>query len=141
MYLTRNVLNNIQSTIGFFKAESGGIIAMNQEDVISDYYFDTDAGIGKVSYVPSRILIQNYIRNNWSSSKLRFCGVVHSHPLCNTCEPSYIDIEMAKKIMSTNNMDKFYLLMVKGSEMKLFLVINEHNQGKYSCREEKIDIY
>ena len=71
---------------------------------------------------------------------LKFCGVVHSHPLCNTCEPSYIDIDMALKIMTINNMDKFYLLMVKGSEIRLYCVTNPNSQRKPSCVEEEIEV-
>lgn len=138
MYFSREVYKKIQSTIGNLEPECGGIIAMNQDGIISDYYFDADAGFGKASYIPSRISLQDYIRDNWSSPKLRFCGVVHSHPLCNTCEPSYIDIKMALKIMTINSISEFHLLMVKGHEVKMYCITNENNQ--YSCEEEKIEI-
>lgn len=140
MYFSVEVLKNIENTIGFFKPECGGIIAMDQEGVISDYYFDAYAGVGKASYIPSRLNLQNYIRENWSSQKLQFCGVVHSHPFCNTCEPSYIDIKMAVKIMVINNMDKFYLLMVQGHKMKLYCLTND-DLAQHSCQEEKIEIW
>lgn len=139
MYFSEEVLKNIENTIGFYKPECGGIIAMDQDGVISDYYFDVNAGYGKASYIPSRLNLQNHIRENWSSQKLQFCGVVHSHPFCNTCEPSHIDIKMAVKIMATNNMDKFYLLMVQGHEMKLYYVTNNDFKSCF-CQEEKIEI-
>lgn len=140
MYFSREVLKKIGSTIGCLEPECGGIIAMNQDGVISDFYFDDGAGSGKASYVPSRISIQNYVRRNWNLPNLQFCGVVHSHPLCNTCEPSYIDIKMALKIMTINNMDKLYLLMVMGREMKLYCVTRDNNQEHCFCEEEEIEL-
>ncbi len=139
MYFSKEVITEIENTIGCLKPECGGIIAMNQNGIISDYYFDSDAGSGKASYIPSRITIQEYVRAHWLPPSKRFCGVVHSHPLCNTCEPSYIDINMALKIMTINKMDKFYLLMVWGSEMKLYCVTNKNNQTR-NCCEETIEI-
>ena len=140
MYFSREVLKNIEDTIGFFKPECGGIIAMDQDGVIVDYYFDVNAGTGKASYIPSRLNLQNYIRDNWSSEKLQFCGVVHSHPFCNTCEPSCIDVDMAIKIMGINNMEIFYLLMIQGRKMRLYYVRND-DSTQCSCKEEKIEIY
>lgn len=141
MYFSKKVIMEIENTIGRLKPECGGIIAMNQNGIISDYYFDVDAGFGKASYVPSRLPIQNYVRKNWNLPNRQFCGVVHSHPLCNTCEPSYIDINMALNIMTINKMNKFYLLMVLGNEMKLYSVTNEGNKEQSSCTEEKIEIH
>ena len=140
MYFLREVFKKIESTIGYLEPECGGIIAMNHNGIISDFYFDVDAGFGKASYVPSRISIQNHVRSNWNLPNLQFCGVVHSHPLCNTCNPSYVDIKMALKIMTINNMDKFYLLMVRGHEMKLYCITHDNNQEHCSCEEEKIKI-
>ncbi len=140
MYFSKEVLKTIKSTIGYLEPECGGIIAMNQDGIISDFYFDVDAGCGKSSYIPCRNTIQNHVRKNWNFPNLQFCGVVHSHPLCNTCEPSYIDIKMALKIMTINNIHKFYLLMVMGSEMKLYCVMYDNNQLNCSCKEEKIEI-
>lgn len=108
---------------------------------LQTFFFDKDAGFGKASYVPSRIAIQNHIRNTWNSPKLQFCGIVHSHPLCNTCEPSYIDINMAVKIMTANNMKIIYLLMVKGDEIRLFYKKNENSHDQHSCIEAVIELY
>jgi len=140
MYFSKEVIKKIESTIGFFKPECGGIIAKNQNNIISDFYYDNDAGFGKASYVPSRIPIQNHVRENWNLPNLQFCGIVHSHPLCNKCEPSYIDIKMASKIMAINNMNEFYLFMVMGREMKLYCVTCDNNQEQYLCKKEKIEI-
>ncbi len=139
MCFSREVLKKIENTIGYLEPECGGIIAMDQNGIITDFYFDVDAGFGKASYVPSRISIQNHVRRNWNLPNLQFCGVVHSHPLCNTCEPSYIDIKMALKIMNINNMEKFYLLMVMGREMKLYRVTHDNSYEHGSCEEEKIE--
>ncbi len=139
MYIAYRVIDNIMKTIGTLEAECGGIIAISKGE-ISDYYFDSEAGYGKASYVPSRGTIQNYIREKWSTPELRFCGIVHSHPYCNTCEPSHIDIDMALKIMSLNNMDKLYLIIVKGDEIKLFCVSDSQNEGQKKYCEEKIEV-
>lgn len=140
MYFLRDVLRKIENTIGYLKPECGGIIAMDQDGVISDFYFDAEAGFGKASYIPSRLSIQKYVRENWSLPDRQFCGIVHSHPLCNICEPSYIDINMALKIMTVNKMKNLYLLMVLGSEMKLYCVTNEDNSEQSSCTEKKIEV-
>lgn len=48
------------------------------------------------------------------------------------------DIDMAFKIMTVNNMDKFYLLMVKGDEIRLYCVMNNNKQAL--CKEELIEL-
>lgn len=140
MYISKKVYTEIKSTIGYLKPECGGIIAVDQNNRISDFYFDADAGYGKISYVPSRIILQNYIRKFWQEKNLQFCGIVHSHPLCNACVPSSIDIKMARKIMAANHMEKLYLLMVKGSEIKLYCVMNENNQIHGSFKEKCLEL-
>lgn len=140
MFILKEVYKQIENTIGQLKPECGGIIAMDKDGIISDFYFDDDAGFGKRSYIPTRSKIQYHIQKNWNSESLQFCGVVHSHPLCNICEPSYIDISMAWKIMTINNMEKFYLLMVKGSEVRIFFITNENNNDQAPCKEEKLEI-
>lgn len=134
MYFLKEVLKNIESTIGKFEPESGGILAVDPEGVVSGFYYDQEAGNGKASYIPSRHSIQNQVINIWGASKLDFCGIVHSHPLCNVCEPSSIDIDMALKIMTANDMEQLHLLIVKGSEMQLFRVTNQN--GRRACKEE-----
>lgn len=140
MYILREVYRQIRSTIGNLEPECGGIIAMDQDGIISDFYFDIDAGFGKVSYVPSRTTLQNYVRDIWKYQNLHFCGVVHSHPFCNRCEPSNMDIKMALKIMELNNIKDFYLLMVKGDEIKLYRNMNENGQSQCHFKEEKMEI-
>ncbi len=137
MYFLKEVLENIEGTIGKFEPESGGILALDSEGVVSDFYFDHEAGSGNTSYIPSRISIQNHVINIWASSKLKFCGVAHSHPMCNLCEPSCIDIDMALKIMTANGMEQLYLLIVKGSEMQLYCVTD---QKGCEVHEEEIKI-
>ena len=136
MIIKNDVYRQVMATVGHFRPESGGIIALDKEGVISDFYFDAEAGFGKASYKPTRLSIQNYIRAHWSVGDTRFCGIVHSHPLCNTCVPSYIDVEMAQKIMEANNMALFYLLMVKGSEIALYRV----SQNDAQCKQVELEI-
>ncbi len=138
MFVLKRVLEQIADTIGALRAESGGILAMDRDGVVADYYFDAEAGSGKTSYVPSRGTIQHHVVHQWFPAGLTFCGIVHSHPLCNTCEPSYVDINMAVKIMSVNNMDALYLLVVKGTEMQLYRVTTQNGQGV--CEKEEICI-
>lgn len=45
---------------------------------------------------------------------------------------------MALKNMTINNMNKFYLLIVMGREMKLYRITHDNNQGHCFCEEEKI---
>jgi len=134
MYILKNVYKQIQATIGTLLPESGGIIAIDRNHCIAGFFFDEKAAFGKPSYVPSTIIIQEYVRENWSNGELSFCGIVHSHPVCNVCEPSYIDIEMARKIMLVNNMKELFLLMVRDKEIKLFTVSNN------DCKEIKLEI-
>lgn len=122
MYISRNVIDSIKDTIGHFEPESGGIIALDGHNTITDFFFDKEAGVGSPSYVPSRITVQRHVRECWSTPKLHFCGIVHSHPLCNQCKPSWIDVDMAMKILEANKMTIIYLIIVKGDEIRLFSV-------------------
>ena len=139
MYISPKVLTEIMDTIGRQKAECGGILAADRNGGIADYYFDADAGVGNATYIPSRLPIQDFVRKHWSGPALRFCGVVHSHPLCSPCVPSNVDIQMACRIMRANRMERLYLLMVQGEKCRLFCVAAHGKDELSACIEEKIE--
>lgn len=139
MYILNETLERIKQTVGKYEPECGGIISINEKGIIADFYFDGDAGVGKPCYIPSRLSIQNYVRKVQKDLNLTFCGVVHSHPICNVCEPSYIDIEMACKIMLNNSMKLIYLIIVNDNEIKMFSISGNKSPNRI-CRKEEIKI-
>lgn len=39
MYVAKDVIEKVKATIGCLKPESGGIIAINQDGAIADFFF------------------------------------------------------------------------------------------------------
>lgn len=108
----REVKNKILESIGNCEAESGGIIACNQEDTITEFYFDFEAGSGKTSYIPSQNAINKQVNEIWRSSGYCFCGIVHSHPAKASYIPSVIDLKMAEKIVLHNHLEEILLMII-----------------------------
>lgn len=94
-------------------AESGGIIAFDDVGDIVDFYYDKTAVTYKAQYIPNRKAINHQVNDVWNHVGYRFGGIVHSHPLNGSNEPSKQDILMAKKIIQHNNLEGILLGIVQ----------------------------
>ena len=136
MVISKKVYRDIMRTLGSLDAECGGVLAVDKDNVISDYFFDQRAGSGKKCYIPSRSVAE-HIRDNWQKSGLDFCGIIHSHPLDTLCKPSNPDVEASLKIMTANEMDSILMAIVRGHELRMFRICNSDN---VPYRETDIEI-
>lgn len=100
IHINRDVLEQIQNTIGTFPAESGGTIFSNEQGTIEAYYFDKQASIGQVIYQPSSKDIEAVDRE-LRKSGLLFSGFIHSHTGCS--KPSQQDLESARAVLRAND--------------------------------------
>lgn len=131
--IKKNVYHDILFSVGKYEPESGGIIACNLNGDIVDFYFDWEAGIGQINYVPSVDTINKKINNKWHLLNYVFGGIVHSHPLAASSSPSITDIRMALKIITHNYLESMLLIIVQKSKLSVWNVF--HNIQ----RECKID--
>lgn len=110
--ISRQVYDLIQSTIGSLPAESGGVIACDNNNQIVDFYYDYDAGLGKRRYVPSARIITEHVNRDWHRKGYRICGFVHSHPTYGTCQPSSADVLYTDAILKANGLKTMLLIIL-----------------------------
>lgn len=109
LQIKQDIYQKIIDTIGASPIESGGILAMNG-NIISDYYFDIQAGTGNRFYRPSTHQITKQV-NHWLQDKKHFCGFVHSHP-APYIHLSAMDIVAAERIMLANQLTSIYMAIM-----------------------------
>ena len=118
IFIFSGVLDSIQNTLCKFSAECGGIIACNLEGHIVDYYFDKDAGVGNISYCPTRIALNDVVNKQWYPRGMHFGGIAHSHPLEARLHPSKEDLRTAHMILNTNCLDSLVLIITQANAIK-----------------------
>lgn len=82
MKIKRKVLNEIVSTIGKKKPETGGVLGI-RNDVICAFYFDINSDYQEGEYCPDTNDI-NLKLQEWGEDGIDFAGLIHSHP--NNCQ-------------------------------------------------------
>lgn len=111
--MTKQVLDQIEQSIGMYPAETGGILGSSDGGrTIDHYYFDAAAHRTSFTYSPNVREI-NRIIADWNSRGIQFVGMIHSHPKGCT-KPSKGDLEYAKALIG--NMDvsgKLYMPVVQ----------------------------
>lgn len=122
MQIYKEVLKKITETVGQLPAESGGVIALDCDGNIADFYFDKTAVTRKAQYIPNSNDINYQVNQVWSPLGYRFGGVVHSHPPNDTLKPSNQDILMAKKIMNHNDLERLLLGIVQKENISFWEV-------------------
>ena len=125
----------ILDSVGTYCAESGGVLACNQDSQIVDFFFDLDAGTGKKSYIPSQSAINHRVNQVWIPLGYHFGGVVHSHPEESSGNPSVPDIRMAERILQHNHLHEMYIIIVQKKTMLAWRVSlnNESKPQVTSC--------
>lgn len=120
IYIKRNIYDQIMDTVGSYFPETGGIVALDQNRVIADFYFDINAKNNHFSYSPTCDEILRIVNCEWAPKGLMFGGIVHSHP--QTAVPSLPDIQMATLIMRANHMREFIMPIVVDEELHCFAI-------------------
>ena len=111
--MTKQVLDQIEQSIGRHPAETGGILGSSDGGrTIDHYYFDAAAHRTSSTYTPN-IREINRIIADWNSRGILFMGMIHSHPKGCT-KPSEGDLEYAKAIISNVDVNgKLYMPIVQ----------------------------
>lgn len=120
-----HIYQDIMDSIGSVPAESGGVLAM-QGNVISDYYFDMNAGTGNRFYRPSAELITKHV-NAWIHEGKSFAGFVHSHPYPYV-QLSAMDIVAAEKTLLVNQMQSMYMAILCHKKLYFYRVFYPEGQ-------------
>lgn len=84
--------NDIVNTIGFNKAETGGLLFGNEEDyIVRKIVFDKNAKTTSASYTFNTEFLNPEIKRLWNEERLSCIGFIHSHPI-GYAKPSPPDI-------------------------------------------------
>ena len=76
LYVPRKIYDAIMGTIGTVTMESGGILAV-ENDIVTDFYFDYEAGTGNRHFQPTAETVTR-IASPWMQEGKLF-GYIHSH--------------------------------------------------------------
>lgn len=108
--------------------ETGGILGINYENIITEYYQDFGTKDSKnYCYIPN-IHNLNSIINLWYEKGIQFVGIYHSHSDCDTTL-SYKDIKYITDIlMSLKDItDILYFPLVFPTQKMIFFKATIHN--------------
>ena len=111
--MQRKVFEEIRSTVGLKRPETGGILGGRFEDgVVREFSFDHAARRTSVTYSPDCTSLNQLLSEDWNPRGIRMLGFVHSHPNC-LREPSWGDIQYAERILNHNeDLPELYLPIV-----------------------------
>lgn len=120
VYLTRSVFECLVETVGSLPAESGAIIGTenNRPALISQVWFDQQAGWGKRFYTPSQENMETVVRQ-WQREGCRFSGIVHSHTDgCPNLSP--MDLRAGAAFMAVNHLPEILLGLFHREKLSFF---------------------
>ena len=101
------VLYQIKKSLIF--PEMGGILGINEQQVVSKYYFDSTGITTESRYTPD-VKVLNKVICEWAEQQIEFIGFVHSHP---KSEPrlSLGDITYANRIKEVCIISKILMVI------------------------------
>jgi molybdopterin/thiamine biosynthesis adenylyltransferase len=98
LIITRQVYDQICQTIGWHRAETGGMLGSSDGgNTVGHYYFDHSAATTGVTYSPDTAVLNRVIAR-WNASGVELVGFIHSHPKGSHI-PSPGDAQYAEAIM------------------------------------------
>ena len=100
VFIYKNVVNKIFSSVKQYKYETGGIIGVNKNGEIVEFQFDNYHSPNLFEYSPNICFLNRVINEKWKQQNIEFAGFVHSH--LNNSEISQQDIEYAREVLSVN---------------------------------------
>ncbi|WP_460359296.1 ThiF family adenylyltransferase [Mycobacterium sp. ZZG] len=81
LYVTREVMGEIEATVGAMPAEQGGMFGGTRaRGVVAHYKFDDSARRTQATYSPDTKMLNSFLRETWNPAGIDFLGFVHSHP-------------------------------------------------------------
>ena len=101
------VLEEIRQKV--YRPEMGGILGINENRIVTEFHFDNLGVTEDHRYIPN-IITLNEIICIWQSKQVEFIGFVHSHPKGRN-KLSLIDIDCAKRIKESTNMQEILMLL------------------------------
>lgn len=108
MYIiSEDVYEQIRRSL--YLPEMGGILGIDKNKIITEFYFDSTGTNLKYQYIPDVDRL-NEVIYEWSLRNVKFIGFVHSHP-SNKTELSLVDVKYAKKIKYYCKMNKIVMLL------------------------------
>jgi hypothetical protein len=123
--IPHSIYEKIMATIGSHPAETGGVMAM-EDDRITDFYFDYSAETGASFYRPNLACV-NAVVNKWLQEGLQLCGFIHSHRSPYT-ELSALDKVAAEMTMAKNNLPSLFMGLVVEKQLYFFQLV--HRKGE-----------
>ena len=106
--IKNDVLSEIFQKIKCYNYETGGIIGINENGIISSFQFDETPSSNPFEYCPNVDFLNQVINEKWAKENIEFIGFVHSH--LNNSEISQQDIKYARQILANNKYLDFILL-------------------------------
>ena len=98
--IKKYVFEEICKTLKRYRYETGGIIGVNKEGVISAFQFDETDSSNPFEYYPNVVFLNQVINEEWANENIEFVGFVHSH--LNNDTLSIQDVIYARDILKEN---------------------------------------
>lgn len=134
--LSKKIFIEVSSTLAFKGVEEGGILGINNDNIIDFFVKDSPHKGYAYKYVPNYEYL-NKVIDKWNKGEIKFCGMLHTHPL-GYPKLSYGDVCYSKEILLNNpqmhqlyfgitqdDLDKFKIIMY------LFIKDQDSNEITY----------
>jgi len=119
MVFTKDAFAEIESSVGTFKPETGGILMGFRSDyVVRKFIFDKKGSFSPSGYDPNIDYLNQVLKDEWHENRYDLIGFVHSHPrgacrLSGDWGNGYGDLGYLKRIFeSIKGLDKFLVPIV-----------------------------
>jgi ThiF family len=114
LQITRAVIDEIESSVGSRRAESGGMLGGSRlKGVVDQFVFDKSAGTTGATYSPNADALNRLLREKWNPAGINMLGFVHSHPVGFT-RPSAPDVYYAQQFFQAiPELDCFFMPIVQ----------------------------
>lgn len=98
--LTRDVYDQIVSTVGSMRAEQGGALGWREDEQIVRFFrFDETARRTGATYSPDDKNLNAMFKEDWNPRGIRLAGFIHSHPP-GFARPSSGDLAYSERILA-----------------------------------------
>lgn len=114
VFITRNVVDDIEKSIGQKAPETGGMLGGNRAaGIITTFHFDKTANCTGGTYTPDHAVLTHLLKNDWNPENIDLMGMAHSHP-DGFWQPSMGDEIYAARFLKHNpQIEMFALPIVK----------------------------
>ncbi|MBQ8764963.1 MAG: hypothetical protein IJZ12_03480 [Clostridia bacterium] len=125
IYIQKDVLDKIFLSIKIYNYETGGIMGVDKNGVISAFQYDETQSLNPFEYCPNVKFLNQVISEKWANQNIEFVGFMHSH--LNNTVLSLQDVIYARDILKQNRCLKNIVIGVinlgeNKNHMKLYLI-------------------